>query len=477
MRLSELIAGLNCRIFNFKDIKIEALEFDSRRVKPGTLFIAIKGNKYDGHKFIKQAEELGAVALATQEKVDSALPQIVFDDTRKFMGMIAKKFYGECAELKMIGVTGTNGKTTTTFLINSILKKAGLEPALIGTIYYIGREVVKANRTTPESLELFKLIDNFRKNGAKSIVMEVSSHALALKRVEELRYNIAIFTNLSQDHLDFHKTIEDYKNAKLHLFDLLYKDGTAIFNQDDPVAEDIRKKRILNFLNYGFSKDAIIKGMIKEDTISGLKIEICYGGRKFLVNSKLIGTFNGYNVLASFAAGVAMNIDFGIIKDGIESLTGVRGRMECVYPNIYVDFAHTPNAISNLLKSLRKYTNGRIIIIFGCGGDRDRDKRPQMGETASRYADFVIITSDNPRSEDPQQIIRDIVAGIKNNNFITIPDREEAIAYGIKMKHPEDILVIAGKGHEEYQITGDKIIPFDDAQVVRKILGVNKYVS
>ncbi|MEO0128959.1 MAG: UDP-N-acetylmuramoyl-L-alanyl-D-glutamate--2,6-diaminopimelate ligase [candidate division WOR-3 bacterium] len=476
MRLSELVAGLNCRIYNFKDIKIESLEFDSRRVKPGTLFIALKGNKYDGHKFIKQVEELGAVALATQEKVDSPLPQIVFDNTRKYMGKIAKNFYGNVSTIKIIGVTGTNGKTTTTFLIHSILKKAGFEPGLIGTIFYIGKNKIKADRTTPESLEIFKLIDNFQKDGAKSVVMEVSSHALALKRVEELRFYIAIFTNLSQDHLDFHKTIDDYKNTKLHLFELLEPNGYAIYNQDDPVAEDIRKLNIKNNLNYGLNKNSTIRGEIANDTLSGLKMNVFYRDKKYEINSKLIGAFNAYNILASFAAGVAFGFDFDIIKNGIESLEGVRGRMECVYDNIFVDFAHTPVAIGNLLKSLRRYTSGRLIIIFGCGGDRDQKKRPEMGRIASENADFVILTSDNPRTEDPKNIIKDIVSGIKGDNFTIISDREEAIAYGVKIKNPDDILVIAGKGHEEYQILKDKVIPFDDVRVVKNILGLKDYV-
>ncbi len=476
MRLSELIDGLNCRVYNFRDSRVEAIEFDSRRVKPGTLFIALKGNNYDGHRFIKQVEELGAVAIATQERVDSSLPQIVFDDTRKIMGRIAKNFYGDFSNLKIIGVTGTNGKTTTTFLIHSILKKAGLEPGLIGTIYYIGKTKIKAERTTPESLEIFKLIDGFRKEGAKSVVMEVSSHALALNRVEELKFEIAIFTNLSQDHLDFHKTIEDYKNTKLHLFDLLKPDGYAIYNQDEPVAEDIKKLKIKNILSYGFGKDTTIKGIIVSDAISGLKLDIFYKNAKYQINSKLIGTFNAYNILASFATGVALGLDFDVIKNGIEALEGVRGRMECVHDNIFVDFAHTPVAIGNLLKSLRKYTTGRLLIIFGCGGDRDQKKRPEMGRIASENADFVIITSDNPRSEDPESIIKDIQSGIKGDNFKVMPEREEAIAYGIKMKNPDDILVIAGKGHEEYQILKDKVIPFDDVKVVRNILGLKDYV-
>ncbi len=476
MRLSELIAGLNCRTYNFKDVRIESLEFDSRKVKPGTLYIALRGSRYDGHDFIGQVEKQGASAVVTQVRVDSPLPQIVFDDTRVILGRLARNFYGNFSDMRIIGITGTNGKTTTAFLIHSILSKAGYNPGLIGTMYYLGKEKIKAERTTPESLDIFKLLNEFRNDGLKSVVMEVSSHALALKRVEELTFNTAIFTNLSQDHLDFHKTIDDYKNTKLHLFDLLESNGYAIYNQDDPVAEDIRKLKIENALDYGFDKNAMIKGEIRVDSLSGLKMDIFYRENKYEINSKLIGTFNGYNILASFATGVALGLDFDAIKDGIESLEGVRGRMECVYDNIFVDFAHTPSAIGNLLKSLRKYTSKRLIIIFGCGGDRDQKKRPEMGRIASENADFVILTSDNPRTENPEDIIKDIVAGIKNNNITIIPDREEAIAHGIKIKNSEDMLVIAGKGHEEYQIIKDKTIPFDDVKVVKNILGKKDYV-
>uniref|UniRef100_A0A7V3VU99 UDP-N-acetylmuramoyl-L-alanyl-D-glutamate--2,6-diaminopimelate ligase n=1 Tax=candidate division WOR-3 bacterium TaxID=2052148 RepID=A0A7V3VU99_UNCW3 len=471
MRLSELISGMNCCVYNFKDVNINSIELDSRKVRPGCLFVALKGNRFDGHNFIKQAEESGAVALATQKKVDSVLPQIIFDDTRDVLGKIARRFYGEISGIKLIGVTGTNGKTTTTFIIHSILKKANYNPGLIGTIYYMnGKEKIKAERTTPESLELFKLINEFQNNKAKAVVMEVSSHALQLKRVEELNFYIGIFTNLSQDHLDFHKTMEEYKKAKLHLFDLLTDDGYAIYNQDDPVAEDIKGLDLKNLLNYGFRNEAMIRGEIKRDLLSGISIEVFYRNKKIEVNSKLIGSFNGYNILAGFATGIALGVDLKTIKEGIEELDGVRGRMEKVAENIFVDFAHTPEALSNLLKSLRKYTIGRLIVIFGCGGDRDRDKRPKMGRVASENADFVIVTSDNPRSEDPEKIIADIIKGMTNKNYTMIQDREEAIAYGISIKKPDDILVIAGKGHEEYQILKDKVVSFDDAAVVRKYL-------
>lgn len=471
MRLSELIMGLKCRIYNFKDVNIESLEFDSRKVRPGSLFIALKGTKYDGHNFVQQAEKHGASAIAVQEMVDSALPQIVFDNTRDALGKLAKNFYRDYSDLRLIGITGTNGKTTTAFLVYSILQKADYEPGLIGTVYYLGRNKIKAERTTPESLDLIKLLHSFRNDGIKSVVMEVSSHALSLKRVEELKFEIAVFTNLSQDHLDFHRTLNEYKLAKFHLFELLTSDGYAIFNQDDPAGKELSGFNIKNKLNFGFESSAMIRGELESDTIAGLKMKIYYQNKKFDISSKLIGKFNCYNILATFAVGVGMGIDYEAIKKGIESLKGVRGRMEEVASNIYVDFAHTPRALLNVLSTLRKYTTGKLIVIFGCGGDRDREKRPQMGKIASENADMVIITSDNPRTEKPEKIIDDITAGIKTNNFKVIDERAKAIKYGIDIKKADDILLIAGKGHEEYQLIGDKVIPFDDAMVVRQILG------
>jgi len=471
MRLSELIAGLNCRVYNFRDVHIESLAFDSRKVKPGTLFIALKGTKYDGHNFIKQAENQGASAIVIQEKVDSALPQVLFDNTREILGKLAKNFYGNFPDIKIIGITGTNGKTTTAFLIHSILQRAGYNPGLIGTVYYAGKDKIKAERTTPESLDIFELLNTFHNDGIKSIVMEVSSHALALKRVEELTFQIAVFTNLSQDHLDFHRTLNKYKLAKLHLFELLNRDGFAIFNQDDPVSEEIKRLNIKNILSFGLGTNASVQGGVESNTSSGLKINIYYKDQKYDIHSKLIGEFNCYNILAGYAVGVALDLEYAVIKEGIESLKGVRGRMERVYPNIFVDFAHSPGALLNVLSSLRRYTTGKLIVVFGCGGDRDREKRPQMGRIASENADVVIITSDNPRTENPENIIKDITAGIKNNNFKIITERDKAIEYGIRIRNSDDILLIAGKGHEEYQNIGDKIIPFDDAMIVRKILG------
>ena len=453
-----------------KETEVKSIEFDSRKVKPGAVFIAIKGEKFDGNDFLDNAIKKGAVAVVTEKKMSTELPQIVLKNTRTVMSKLARRFYGDFEDISNIGITGTNGKTTTSFLIHSILENAGKNPGLIGTIYYIGKIKSKAERTTPESLDIFKLIDQFRKDGAKAVVMEVSSHALSLKRVDDIRFQVAVFTNLSQDHLDFHRTIEDYKAAKMRIFSLLKKDGFAVFNLDDPVSESIKLMHLRNTVTYGVKNRGDMWAEIISDGIDGLGIEIFYKNQGYRINSNLVGDFNIYNILAAFATGVAMDINTDAIITGIENVHSIRGRMERVVDNIFVDFAHTPFAIEKMLRALKPYTYGKLIILFGCGGDRDRKKRPKMGAIASNLADFTIITSDNPRSESPMSIIKDIETGMKHNNYKVIEDRREAIRYAISMKEENDTLVVAGKGHEEYQIIGNRTIKFDDTEVIKECL-------
>ncbi len=408
MQLSELVTAIDGESYKMKEIEIKSIEFDSRKVKPGALFIAVKGEEFNGNNFIDNAIKNGAVAVVTQKEKPARLPQIIVQDTRAAMGKLARRFYGDFADVTKIGITGTNGKTTTSFLLHSILENANKKPGLIGTIYYIGKTKVKAERTTPESLDIFKLIDQFRKDGAKAVVMEVSSHALSLKRVDDMRFHIAVFTNLSQDHLDFHRTFENYKAAKMRIFSLLEKDGFAIFNLDDPVSKAIELMDLENRVGYGVENRGDIFAEIIKDSIDGLNVDVIYKEQRYRINSNLIGKFNIYNILAAFATGVAMDINTDIIIRGIEKLKSIRGRMERVVDNIFVDFAHTPSAIEKVLMSLKQYTCGKLIIVFGCGGDRDKEKRPKMGAIASRLADFTIITSDNPRKESPKSIIGDI---------------------------------------------------------------------
>lgn len=468
MQLSELITAIDGESYKMKEIEIKSIEFDSRKVKPGALFIAVKGEEFNGNNFIDNAIKNGAVAVVTQKEKPARLPQIIVQDTRAAMGKLARRFYGDFADVTKIGITGTNGKTTTSFLLHSILENANKKPGLIGTIYYIGKTKVKAERTTPESLDIFKLIDQFRKDGAKAVVMEVSSHALSLKRVDDMRFHIAVFTNLSQDHLDFHRTFENYKAAKMRIFSLLEKDGFAIFNLDDPVSKAIELMDLENRVGYGVENRGDIFAEIIKDSIDGLNVDVIYKEQRYRINSNLIGKFNIYNILAAFATGVAMDINTDIIIRGIEKLKSIRGRMERVVDNIFVDFAHTPSAIEKVLMSLKQYTCGKLIIVFGCGGNRDKEKRPKMGAIASRLADFTIITSDNSRKESPESIIGDIEKGMKNSYYKVIEDRREAIRYAMSAKKKNDILIVTGKGHEEHQIIGDKTIEFDDAGIIRE---------
>ncbi len=470
MQLSELIASIENTGYNIKETEITSIEFDSRKTKPGTLFIAVKGAHYDGHDFLDNAMKNGAVAMVTERKIPTQVPQIVVKNSRKAMGKLAKKFYGDFDDICKIGITGTNGKTTTAFLIHSILETADKNPGLIGTIYYVGKTTTKAERTTPESLDIFKLFNQFRNEGAHAIVMEVSSHALSLERVNEITFQAVVFTNLSQDHLDFHGTMEDYRASKMRIFPLLENDGFAIFNVDDPIRESIDLLHLRNTVTFGLKNRGDVWAEIIKENIDGMQVRVFYRDQNYRVDSKLIGYFNIYNILAAFATAVALDIDINTVIAGIENLQSIRGRVERVVDNVFVDFAHTPSALENVLKSLKQYTRGKLIIVFGCGGDRDKGKRPIMGALASRLADLTVITSDNPRSESPKSIIEDIKKGMSTPHYEIIEDRREAIRYALSLKKKNDTLLVAGKGHEEHQSIGSRTIDFDDAEVIRECL-------
>lgn len=470
MRLSELIEPIGGDRHAFEDREIEDIQYDSRRVNKGTLFVCIPGEKTDGHCFAVDAARRGAAALVTQRVLDLSLPQIVVSDTRQALGRLARRFYPRAVELSLIGITGTNGKTITSFLLHSILQAAGFEPGLIGTIRYQGRKIVKANRTTPESLDIFRFCDTFRAEGMRSVVMEVSSHGLSQRRVEELRFRVGIFTNLSQDHLDYHGTMEAYRTAKLHLFDLLEPDGIAVGNADDaatlPSPGTGREVR-----SFGMTHAADYTGTVVSQDLRGINMRIRYAGREYAVQSHLCGRFNAYNILAAFAAAHAFGAESAAIVAGIGRLRAVPGRMEQVVPQVFVDFAHTPRALENALETLRQFTAGRLIAVFGCGGDRDRTKRPLMGRIGCALADQVILTSDNPRSEAPLEIIREIAIGCTRGNPQIIEDRRAAIAAALAGRRPQDVVLVAGKGHEETQTIGTTVAPFDDAAVIRDLSG------
>jgi UDP-N-acetylmuramoyl-L-alanyl-D-glutamate--2,6-diaminopimelate ligase len=469
MQLSEMVGALNGELYNMKQTDISTIECHSDKVNPGALFVAIRGKNYDGHDFIEAAERRGAAAVMTERKIRTSLPQVVVNDTRKAMGTVARMFYGSNDMVK-VGITGTNGKTTTAFLIHSILNEAGMQPALIGTIYYRGKTTKKAVMTTPESLDLFKMIAEFRKEGSRAAVMEVSSHALSLHRVDELRFNSAIFTNLSQDHLDFHKTWDGYRAAKLKIFSLLEDDGWAVYNCDDPVSVDIDRLCLPHRITYGMKHHAMVRATLLQERSDGIDVEVFFKGEKRTVHSSLIGRFNVYNICAGYAAGIALKIDHATIVAGIEKLQRVEGRMQQINDGIFVDYAHTPSALKNALEALRTHAHGKLVLVFGCGGDRDKGKRPLMAQVASALADFTVITTDNPRSEPPQDIIRDIEKGMTTEYYTVIEDRRKAIHYACSHKERGDILLVAGKGHETYQIIGDTVLHFDDAEVIRECI-------
>lgn len=475
MRLSELIAGTGAEVRNFQDREIHGLEFDSRAVKPGTVFIALTGQRADGHAFVADARARGAVAVVVERPVSTDLTQIIYSDTRAAMARLGKRYYGAACGVNKIGITGTNGKTTTSFLVHAVSAAAHRQPALIGTIYYQGRTREKAGRTTPESLDLFKMFRRYQEEGSRDIVMEVSSHALALQRVDEIRFNIAVFTNLSQDHLDFHRTMDEYLAAKIHLFDLLEPDGRAVYNADDPVNRKI-KERVHHGITFAFNQPADLQGRIRGHSLKGLEIEVKFHQEQFIIKSPLVGVYNGYNLLAACAVGLTLDLKVQDIIRGIEGLSSVRGRLEPAGPNIFVDFAHTPKALDQVLQTLRQYTAGRLIVVFGCGGDRDAGKRPLMGQAVMRWADWAVVTSDNPRRESPRAIIRDIEGGLLPGRYEIEEDRRRAIAQALIKKQPEDILVICGKGHEEEQIFHDRTIEFDDAKVVHELMQEQMHV-
>ncbi len=468
MKLYELLNEADyLDILNPIDVEIKGITYDSRKVKRGFMFVALPGTKTDGKKFIYSAAEKNAAAIAADAPIDIRIPLVVTQDPRKFLAQISLKFFSHPEKrLKIIGITGTNGKTTTSYLIKAIIEEQGKKSGLIGTIkYFDGKEWIEfPEHTTPESPELAFMFSKMVENKAEYCVMEVSSHALALNRVYGIDFEAAVLTNIGHDHLDFHKTLHEYVKVKLKLFQGLKK-GFAVLPADDKKFPLFYENTSVEIITYGMKKKAdIIVRLVKSD-LEGIRGEILYRNKKIEFESELIGKHNVYNIAAAFATGIGFGFDEEKIVKGIEKIKRVEGRTEKIKTNnnawIIIDYAHTPDALKNVLSSLREVAEKRIITIFGCGGDRDRKKRPLMGKVASSFSDHVIITNDNPRTEDPEKIIADIVKGVFGS-YEVIPDRREAIFKGVSMLSENDILLIAGKGHEKYQIIGDHKIPFDD---------------
>jgi UDP-N-acetylmuramoyl-L-alanyl-D-glutamate--2,6-diaminopimelate ligase len=471
------------------DVQVRTIQYDSRSVHEGDLFIALRGSSTDGHRFVSQAISNGAKVVVMED--DAALPdsyfmhtgvvKVVVSNTRAALAQMAARFYGHPADqLTMIGVTGTNGKSTTTHIVKEILESNGIRSGLIGTIYHlIGFDRVPATHTTPESLELQELLARMVGSGCNAAVMEVSSHALHQHRTDTISFDAAVFTNLTQDHLDYHGSMDEYFNAKKRLFDGLDSDAHAIVNIDDPWGERIVSSCRATVCTYGVDNMlANVRATNVKLSVNGTSFAILEDATEVEITSPLIGLFNVYNVLAAWATGRALGIDREMLHRAVEHVAGVPGRFQRVSSpfgwTAVVDYAHTPDALENVLNTLRtlvdRSAGARIITVFGCGGDRDRSKRPLMGRIASELSDRVIVTSDNPRTEDPDAIIDEVMAGVASATVACETDRRRAIEQALTMAQPGDVVLIAGKGHEDYQIIGTQRVPFDDRRVVEEFI-------
>lgn len=476
MKLRSIMENINLDIIQGSiDLDINKIQYDSRKVKQGDVFFCIDGYTVDGHKYIQDAINNGAIAVVCEKNIDISLNCSVIKtkDSRKALAISAANYYkNPSRHMKIIGITGTNGKTTSAFMIKEILEQKGYKVGLIGTIAnYIGDKKIHAERTTPESLELHELFSEMVECKVDYCVMEVSSHSLSLDRVYGIEFCESIFTNLTQDHLDFHKTFENYFSAKLMLF---RNSKNSIINIDD-----IYGKKAYSFiksskLSFGLSNSDIMASDIKMHS-RGSKFTLRYKDNSFEVELSIPGNYNIYNALGAIAVCLSQGIEPTVIKIALEKVQ-VPGRCELVKDmhnlgfEIILDYAHTPDGLENILKTAREFTKGKLICVFGCGGDRDKTKRPIMGKIGSRLCDISVITSDNPRNEDPLEIINDIVKGIEKHNFEIIESRKAAIKRAMEIASPGDVIVIAGKGHEDYQVLKGKTIHFDEREVVSEII-------
>jgi UDP-N-acetylmuramoyl-L-alanyl-D-glutamate--2,6-diaminopimelate ligase len=470
MRLHQVIAGVPAAA---RDIEVTNLAYDNRAVEPGALFFCVPGFTRDGHEYASDAIERGAVALVVERPLDLGVPEIRVASVRAAMAPAAAAFYGDpTAMLRVTGVTGTNGKTTTAFLIRELLEAAGSQTGLLGTVKsVIGGQEREVQRTTPEAIDLQRTFREMLDAGDRACAIEVSSHALELHRADAVHFAAAIFTNLTQDHLDFHETMEDYFTAKQRLFEM--GPGVAVINIDDPYGARLAAT-VEDPVTFGLDRDATYRAVDVDSGISGSRFTVRVGDDRVEISSPLRGRFNVYNVLGALASAHRLGVSLEVIAGAIEHAGQVPGRFEPVDEGqefaVLVDYAHTPDSLENVLVAARTLTEGRVHVVFGCGGDRDRGKRPLMGEIATRLADRVIVTSDNPRSEDPDAIVAEILEGAGPDVRSQV-DRRSAIAEAIAGASPGDVVVIAGKGHEQGQEfrQGHKI-PFDDVTVAREAL-------
>lgn len=491
MRLRDLVRVLGeVAAHGDLDREITGLTDDSRRVSPGGLFVAVKGTQSDGHRYLSQAVSAGAGALVVEAGCVPAgardslgVPVVEVRDSRHVLGVLASRFHGDPSQrLKMIGVTGTNGKTTTTYLCKSVLEAGGARVGLVGTVaYLIGNERIEATHTTPGAVELQGLFRRMVDAASDAAVMEVSSHALALDRTAGCEFGTAVFTNLTQDHLDFHVDMETYFQAKLRLFAGLGSGSRAIVNVDDPYGARVAEATRARVWSYAIDRPADLRAEDVRVSLDGVRFTARTPAGAAAIRSPLVGRHNVYNILAAVGVGLEQEIALPSITTGIAALTNVPGRFERVEAGqlftVVVDYAHTEDALFRLLTTAEAVKTGRIITVFGCGGDRDRGKRPKMGRVGAVYSDVVVVTSDNPRTEDPEAIVREVIPGVQaglreagRGRYVVRVDRRAAIEEAVRTAQPGDLVLIAGKGHENYQVIGKDKHPFDDRVVAREAI-------
>ncbi len=476
MKLSEIIKELSIvSIIGNDNPEITSVTNDSRQCKEGTLFVAVRGFQTDGHKFISSAVQNGASAIICEEAVDGIdIPQIVVENSRRSEAIVASAFYGKPSEkFSLIGITGTNGKTTVTYLVKHILQECGYKVGLIGTNQnMIGEKVLETGRTTPHAIELQSIFAKMADEKVDFCVMEVSSHALELDRVYGCRYRVGAFTNLTQDHLDFHKTMENYANAKFKLAEI---SDCSVINTDDSYGRKMIEKCTSECLSYSTLDE---NASLYAKNIEFDSDKVCFELGNTSFSLAIPGEFSVYNALSAIGIARAIGIEDEKISQALKSATGVKGRAEVVPTNtdytVIIDYAHTPDGIENIIKAVKGFAKGKVIIVFGCGGDRDSKKRSIMGEIAGTLADFCVVTRDNPRTEEPMKIISMIEEGVRRTNceYAVIEKRRDAIEYALSIAKKGDCIILAGKGHETYQILGTGTIHFDEREVVRDILKI-----
>lgn len=480
MKLSELLADIEVeKIIGAEQLNVTGIAFNSMEVRPGNIFVCITGFKTDGHKYAADAIDRGAIAVIAERDISElGVTCVICKNTRLALAKAAANFYGHPErKFRLIGITGTNGKTTATYLVKSVLESLGRKVGLIGTNQnMIGAEVIPSKHTTPDSLELMQLFSQMAEKGAEYVVMEVSSHSLALDRVTACRFDVGAFTNITQDHLDFHKTMENYLAAKSILFTI---SKAGVINRDDSGSDYLLEHSTCErMLTYGIESDCDIHASDVKLSEKGVAFKVSYENKEYDVELGIPGMFSVYNALTALGCLASAGIHMDDAVEGLKSARGVKGRIEVVETNrdfsVIIDYAHTPDGLYNVIRTIRGFCRGRIITVFGCGGDRDAGKRPKMGRIAAELSDYCVVTSDNPRTENPVAIINDVVEGVKNGkcDYTVVVNRFEAIETALDMAKKDDVVLLAGKGHETYQILADRTIDFDEREIVRKLLNI-----